>query len=161
QTTFNTKVQFGRIKHYNENQANAENSQQLASKTPPNTPDPRNPANPQDIAPGMSKINNVCNAQKCHYNNCVLEQILFQNLIKSLFLRVATPFGGFEKAPRGITFKLPEVDLNAPRYPELQDPTAKRPTFNRTAQGWISDGMPLILPTVSLEPFEIPESDDL
>ncbi|KAL0203739.1 hypothetical protein M9458_001757, partial [Cirrhinus mrigala] len=83
------------------------------------------------------------------------------SVIKSLFLRVATPFGGFEKAPRGITFKLPEVDLNAPRYPELQDPTAKRPTFNRIAQGWISDGTPLILPTVSLEPFEIPESDDL
>lgn len=83
------------------------------------------------------------------------------SVIKSVFLRVATPFGGFEKAPRGITFKLPEVDLNVPRYPELQDPTAKRPTFNRTAQGWISDGTPLILPTVSVEPFEIPESDDL
>ncbi len=62
---------------------------------------------------------------------------------KSMFLRVATPFGGFEKAPRGITFKLPEVDLNAPRYPELQDPAAKRPTFNRTAQG----GSPMACPS--------------
>ncbi|KAG7225841.1 hypothetical protein INR49_014362 [Caranx melampygus] len=77
------------------------------------------------------------------------------------FNRVATPFGGFEKAPRGITFKLPEVDLNPPRYPELQEPGMKRPTFNRTAQGWISEGTHLILPTVTLEPTNIPESDDL
>uniref|UniRef100_A0A672KP44 Uncharacterized protein n=1 Tax=Sinocyclocheilus grahami TaxID=75366 RepID=A0A672KP44_SINGR len=83
------------------------------------------------------------------------------NTDASLILRVATPYGGFDKTPRGITFKLPEVDLNAPRYPELQDPAAKRPIFNRTAQGWISNGTPLILPSVSLEPFEIPESDDL
>lgn len=76
-------------------------------------------------------------------------------------VRVATPYGGFEKAPRGITFKVPEIDLNPPRYSELQDPTAKRPTFNRTAQGWISDGVPLILPTIPMEPLEIPESDDL
>ncbi|XP_070777674.1 myozenin-2b [Enoplosus armatus] len=77
------------------------------------------------------------------------------------FNRVATPFGGFDKAPRGITFKLPEVDLNPPSYPELQDPGMKRPTFNRTAQGWISEGTHLILPTVILEPIKVPESDDL
>ncbi|XP_071360644.1 myozenin-2b isoform X2 [Trachinotus anak] len=77
------------------------------------------------------------------------------------FNRVATPYGGFEKAPRGITFKLPEVDLNPPRYPELQEPGMKRPTFNRTAQGWISEGTHLILPTFILEPTNIPESDDL
>ncbi|XP_038160647.1 myozenin-2b isoform X2 [Cyprinodon tularosa] len=77
------------------------------------------------------------------------------------FNRVATPYGGFEKAPRGITFKLPEVDLNPPQYQELCDPRAKRPTFNRTAQGWISEGTHLILPTITLEPFSVPESDDL
>ncbi|XP_030280275.1 myozenin-2b isoform X2 [Sparus aurata] len=77
------------------------------------------------------------------------------------FNRVATPFGGFDKAPRGITFKLPEVDLNPPSYPELQDPGVKRPTFNRTAQGWISEGTHLILPTITLEPIKVPESDDL
>ncbi|XP_032388206.1 myozenin-2b isoform X1 [Etheostoma spectabile] len=77
------------------------------------------------------------------------------------FNRVATPFGGFDKAPRGITFKLPEVDLNPPMYPELQQPGIKRPTFNRTAQGWISEGTHFILPTVTLEPKNIPESDDL
>ncbi|KAJ8001247.1 hypothetical protein DPEC_G00192350 [Dallia pectoralis] len=58
------------------------------------------------------------------------------------FNRVATPYGGFDKAPRstGVTFKLHEMDLNPPSYPELQDPRMKRPTFNRVAQGWISDG---------------------
>lgn len=75
--------------------------------------------------------------------------------------RVATPFGGFDKAPRGITFKLPELDLNPPRYHELQEPGVKRPTFNRMAQGWISEGAPLILPTVTVEAVNIPESDDL
>ncbi|XP_031727307.1 myozenin-2b [Anarhichas minor] len=77
------------------------------------------------------------------------------------FNRVATPFGGFDKAPRGITFKLPEVDLNPPRYLELEEPGMKRPTFNRSAQGWISEGTHLIIPTVTLEPIQIPESDDL
>ncbi|XP_037621412.1 myozenin-2b isoform X1 [Sebastes umbrosus] len=77
------------------------------------------------------------------------------------FNRVATPFGGFDKAPRGITFKLPELDLNPLRYPELQEPGIKRPTFNRTALGWISEGTHLILPTITLEPIKIPESDDL
>ncbi|TTH23541.1 Myozenin-2 [Bagarius yarrelli] len=68
---------------------------------------------------------------------------------------------GSKKAPRGISFKVPELELNPPSYPELQDPTAKRPTFNRTAQGWISDGVPLIIPAIPVEPLEIPESDDL
>ncbi|XP_034544450.1 myozenin-2b [Notolabrus celidotus] len=77
------------------------------------------------------------------------------------FNRVATPYGGFGQAPRGITFKLPEVDLNPPSYPELQDPGVKRPTFNRSAQGWISEGTHLILPTITLEPIQVPESDDL
>ncbi|CAL8332794.1 unnamed protein product [Lota lota] len=78
------------------------------------------------------------------------------------FNRVATPFGGFERAPKGIRFKLPEVDLNPPSYPELQQPEARRPTFNRTAQGWISDGTaPFIPPCAAVEPEEIPESEDL
>ncbi|CAB1432281.1 unnamed protein product [Pleuronectes platessa] len=77
------------------------------------------------------------------------------------FNRVATPYGGFDKAPRGITFKLPEIDLSLLRYPELQEPGVKRPTFNRTAQGWITEGTHLILPTITLEPVEVPESEDL
>uniref|UniRef100_A0A3B3DB19 Myozenin 2b n=1 Tax=Oryzias melastigma TaxID=30732 RepID=A0A3B3DB19_ORYME len=74
---------------------------------------------------------------------------------------VATPYGGFDKAPRGITFKLPEVDLTPPPFPELNEPRMKRPTFNRTAQGWISEGTHLIIPTITLEPTCVPESDDL
>ncbi|XP_056587744.1 myozenin-2b [Triplophysa dalaica] len=170
----------------NENQGNAENAG-IPSKTPPNTPDSRNAANPEDIAPGyggpltnipperfnataMPKsyhspweeaiINDPTLAETFKLQMPVLEPKHERPDYKS-FNRVATPFGGFDKAPRGITFKLPEVNLNAPRYPELQDHTAKRPTFNRTAQGWISEGLPVILPTVSLEPFEIPESEDL
>ncbi|KAF6733497.1 Myozenin-2 [Oryzias melastigma] len=77
------------------------------------------------------------------------------------FNRVATPYGGFDKAPRGITFKLPEVDLTPPPFPELNEPRMKRPTFNRTAQGWISEGTHLIIPTITLEPTCVPESDDL
>uniref|UniRef100_A0A3P9MLU6 Myozenin 2b n=1 Tax=Oryzias latipes TaxID=8090 RepID=A0A3P9MLU6_ORYLA len=77
------------------------------------------------------------------------------------FNRVATPYGGFDKGPRGITFKLPEVDLNPPRFPELNESRMKRPTFNRTAQGWISEGTHLIIPTITLEPTSVPESDDL
>ncbi|XP_026060231.1 myozenin-2b isoform X2 [Carassius auratus] len=164
----------------NENQDNAENSANKgdASKTQ---------ANPQDIAPGYGgpltnippeRFNATAMPKSYHspWEEAIINDPTLADTIKvhmpvpepktelpdyKSFNRVATPFGGFEKAPRGITFKLPEVDLNAPRYPELQDPAAKRPTFNRTAQGWISDGTPLILPTVSLEPFEIPESDDL
>lgn len=78
-----------------------------------------------------------------------------------LNFRVATPYGGFDKGPRGITFKLPEVDLNLPRFPELNESRMKRPTFNRTAQGWISEGTHLIIPTITLEPTSVPESDDL
>uniref|UniRef100_A0A3Q2YDG3 Myozenin 2b n=1 Tax=Hippocampus comes TaxID=109280 RepID=A0A3Q2YDG3_HIPCM len=77
------------------------------------------------------------------------------------FNRVATPYGGFENVPRGIKFKLPELDLNSPKYPELQDPGMKRPTFNRSAQGWISEGTHLILPTITLESILVPESEDL
>ncbi|XP_067297742.1 myozenin-2b isoform X2 [Pseudorasbora parva] len=169
----------------NESQANAENSEnKVASKTPPNTPDSRNPAN---IAPGYGgpltnippeRFNATAMPKSYHspWEEAIINDPTLADTLKvhmpvpepktelpdyKSFNRVATPFGGFEKSPRGITFKLPEVDLNVPQYPELQDPRAKRPTFNRTAQGWISEGMPLILPTVSLEPFEIPESDDL
>lgn len=81
--------------------------------------------------------------------------------IAILICRVATPYGGFEKSSRGITFKLPEVDLNLLQYQGLSDPRAKRPTFNRTAQGWISEGTHLIIPTITLESFSVPESDDL
>ncbi|KAG7267531.1 hypothetical protein CRUP_005915 [Coryphaenoides rupestris] len=80
------------------------------------------------------------------------------------FNRVATPFGGFERAPRGIRFRLPEIDLDPPSYPELQQPQAHRPTFNRTAQGWVSDGScpPFVPSCAVVEPeVVVPESEDL
>ncbi|XP_046900461.1 myozenin-2b isoform X2 [Hypomesus transpacificus] len=156
-------------------------------KTPPNTPALGNPPNPENIAPGYGgplqdvpaeKFNSTAVPKSYHspweqaiINDPALAETLNLKMpapeprpegpdYKS-FNRVATPFGGFDKAPRGITFKLPELDLNAPKYPELQDPGIKRPTFNRTALGWISDGSPIIHPTVPLEPMIIPESDDL
>lgn len=79
----------------------------------------------------------------------------------ALCSRVATPFGGFDKAPKTISFKLPELELNPPSFPELQAPGTKRPSFNRTAQGWITEGGHVVVPTITLESVRVPESDDL
>ncbi|XP_017578224.1 myozenin-2b isoform X1 [Pygocentrus nattereri] len=164
-------------------QTNAENAENKS----PSTPDTRNAANPEEIAPGYGgplknvppeRFNTTALPKSYHspWEEAIISDPVLADTLKlkmpvpeprgempdyKSFNRVATPYGGFEKAPRGITFKIPEIDLNPPRYPELQDPASKRPTFNRTAQGWISDGVPLILPSVPLEPPEIPESDDL
>ncbi|XP_066518327.1 myozenin-2b [Hoplias malabaricus] len=169
-----------------EDQTHVENAENK-SKTPPSTPDNRNAANPEEIAPGYGgplkdvppeRFNATALPKSYHspWEEAIINDPTLVDTLKPKmpvpearaelpdyrsFNRVATPFGGFEKAPRGITFKIPEIDLNPPRYPELQDPGVKRPTFNRTAQGWISNGVPLILPTVSVEAPEIPESDDL
>lgn len=77
------------------------------------------------------------------------------------FNRVATPFGGFSGAPRPAPIKALPVEA-LPELPELQgDGTVNRPSFNRSALGWVSAGGPLTLPTLSLEPASIPESEDL
>ncbi|XP_008284262.1 myozenin-2-like [Stegastes partitus] len=78
------------------------------------------------------------------------------------FNRVATPFGGFSKAPRPAPVKPIQVET-LPELPELLQGEAapNRPSFNRSALGWVSAGGPLSLPTVSLEPMLIPESEDL
>ncbi|XP_049923942.1 myozenin-2-like [Epinephelus moara] len=76
------------------------------------------------------------------------------------FNRVATPFGGFSKAPRPAPVK-PLLVEPLPDYPELQgDAAVDRPSFNRSALGWVSAGGPVPLPAVSLEPV-LPESEDL
>ncbi|XP_015200847.1 myozenin-2 [Lepisosteus oculatus] len=159
-------------------------------KTPPNTPDPRTPPNPDTIAPGYGgplkdippeKFNTTAVPKSYHspweqaiINDPILADTLHQKMpipeprpegpdFKS-FNRVATPFGGFDRASRLITFKAPEKDFNPiiaiPKFSELQDQVTKRPTFNRTAQGWVSDGSPAVIPVVPLEPL-VPESDDL
>uniref|UniRef100_A0A8C7JEK2 Myozenin 2b n=1 Tax=Oncorhynchus kisutch TaxID=8019 RepID=A0A8C7JEK2_ONCKI len=170
-----------------ENVDSAENKE--GSKKLPYTPAPGNPSNPESIAPGYggplkdvpAETFNSTAIPKSYHSPWEQAIINDPNLAETLnirmpvpeprpeapeyksFNRVATPFGGFDKAPQssGITFKLPEIDLNLPNYSDLQDPGVKRPTFNRVAQGWITDGIPLILPTVPLEPMPIPESDDL
>ncbi|KAF3837006.1 hypothetical protein F7725_004470 [Dissostichus mawsoni] len=77
------------------------------------------------------------------------------------FNRVATPFGGFGKAARPVPIHILQVEPLS-ECPELQgDAGVDRPSFNRSALGWVSTGDPLPLPAVPLDPTLIPESDDL
>ncbi|XP_042584621.1 myozenin-2-like [Cyprinus carpio] len=84
------------------------------------------------------------------------------------FNRVAIPFGGFGKAPKAPVKSFdvnPSLPIPSPKpaAPAL----VKRPTFNRTASGWVTDSTPLMLPSIPLEPISstsstfIPESDEL
>lgn len=91
----------------------------------------------------------------------------FESLVTTLVtllcsFRVATPFGGFGKAPKPV----PVPALQVEPLPDLQevlqgDPTVNRPSFNRSALGWVNVGSPTLVPVVSLEPAFLPESDDL
>ncbi|XP_057206330.1 myozenin-2a isoform X1 [Triplophysa rosa] len=80
------------------------------------------------------------------------------------FNRVAIPFGGFGKAPK-VAVKPLDVDLGIPKpITPVADPVIKRPTFNRTASGWVNDSVPLRLhlePISSMSSTFAPESDDL
>ncbi|KAM4611575.1 myozenin-2a [Polymixia lowei] len=156
-------------------------------QTPPNTPDTRALSNPESIAPGYGgplkdippeKFNITAVPKSYHspwdqaiFSDPDLKDTLITRMPEpephpeipgyKSFNRVATPFGGFNKSPRPAPIKAPEVEP-LPEYPELQgDSAVTRPTFNRTALGWVSTGAPVLRPTVSLEPMFIPESDDL
>lgn len=86
--------------------------------------------------------------------------------------RVATPFGGFGNAPK-TTVKPVEVNVlpsasSLPPPEAAADPVPLRPSFNRSALGWVTDSSaPLILASATLEPKSarlpmlIPESDEL
>ncbi|XP_052416925.1 myozenin-2 isoform X1 [Carassius gibelio] len=84
------------------------------------------------------------------------------------FNRVAIPFGGFGKAPKA---PVKSFDVNNSLPSPSPKPAApapvNRPTFNRTASGWVTDSAPLMLPSILLEPISsmsstfIPESDEL
>ncbi|MED6277318.1 hypothetical protein CHARACLAT_012122 [Characodon lateralis] len=77
------------------------------------------------------------------------------------FNRVATPFGGFSKAPRPKPIAPLQVET-LPEIPTLHGECApNRPSFNRAALGWVSTSGSVTLPNVSLEPTLIPESEDL
>ncbi|XP_067847015.1 myozenin-2b [Heptranchias perlo] len=163
---------------------------QNTPKSPPNTPDPRTPPNPDSIAPGYTgplkeippeKFNAtaVPKSYQTPWEEAIAED---PELLSTLhprmpeltpkvelaeyktFNRVATPYGGFDKASKMISFKLPKLDfaLLEPelRFPAFQDGTAGRPSFNRTAQGWTSNNVAIVFDDLSLE-ATIPETDDL
>ncbi|XP_069086267.1 myozenin-2 isoform X2 [Pleurodeles waltl] len=165
-----------------------EAGQQLAPMTPPNTPDPRSPPNPNNIAPGYSgplkeippeKFNTTAVPkyyqspwQEAIGNDPELLAALYPKLpipeqalladYKS-FNRAAMPFGGFEKASRLVTFRLPKIDLsplNDPAFALMLNPLRYRRSFNRMAQGWTGEYTPIVLISQLADPTA-PETEDL
>lgn len=151
------------------------------------TPDTRTVPNPDSIAPGYGgplkdippeRFNSTAMPKSYHspWEQAIInDPALADTLITQMpepetqpdlpgfksFNRVATPFGGFSKTPRPAPIKTLQVEP-LPEYHELQGETAvNRPSFNRSALGWVSAGGSVTLPTVSLEPVLIPESEDL
>ncbi|KAE8630613.1 hypothetical protein XENTR_v10000895 [Xenopus tropicalis] len=165
-------------------------NQQISPQTPPNTPDPRSPPNPENIAPGYTgplkeippeKFNET--AVPKYYMSPWLEAIgsepeLLEALYPKLpvpgqkaeipdyksFNRAAIPFGGFDNASKLTTFKLPEFDLSPMIDPAVDmspNPLKLRRSFNRMAQGWTSENIPVFYSSDPILNAEIPESDDL
>uniref|UniRef100_A0A4W5R5Y5 Myozenin 2 n=1 Tax=Hucho hucho TaxID=62062 RepID=A0A4W5R5Y5_9TELE len=150
------------------------------SKTPQNTPDPSNTPNPDNIAPDFispsfgplkqmepEKFNSTCLPKSYH---SPWDQAIYHHNPKLTFNKfksqVATPFCGFggKSTIPAPLFKDPNVEHNPmPELnPQLQgEPAVQRPTFNRVACGWMGASVPLILPTMHLDPMFIPESNDL
>ncbi|KAJ7406750.1 Myozenin-2 [Willisornis vidua] len=162
---------------------------QHAPMTPPNTPDPRSPPHPDNIAPGYSgplkeippeKFNTT--AVPKYYQSPWIEAIrddpeLLEALYPKLFApeakpelpdyrsfnRVATPFGGFERASKLVKFKVPDYNLlmlNDPRFMILANPLAARRSFNRTPKGWTSENIPVVF-IQPAEPNPVAETEDL
>lgn len=80
------------------------------------------------------------------------------------FNRTALPFGGFDKAPKTLTFELPDLSID-PEEPEplpsLQADIRSRPSFNRTPIGWVcSEDNSHIHMELDTIPFD-GETDDL
>ncbi|XP_072261876.1 myozenin-2 isoform X2 [Pyxicephalus adspersus] len=168
----------------------AQQTQQSSPQTPPNTPDPRNPPNPETIAPGYTgplkevppeKFNET--AVPKYYMSPWLEAIVNEpELLESLypkmptpgdkilppdyrsFNRAATPFGGFDKASKMTTFKLPDFEmpsLNDLTFDMMSNPLNSRKSFNRAPQGWTSQNPHIIVSSDIVFNPEVPESDDL
>lgn len=86
--------------------------------------------------------------------------------------RVATPFGGCGNAPKTLVksvevYVLPSAS-SLPPSEVVDGPVPLRPSFNRTALGWVTDSAaPLHLASATMEPKSsrlpmfIPESDEL
>ncbi|TFK16284.1 Myozenin-2 [Platysternon megacephalum] len=169
--------------------SSAEAGHQHAPMTPPNTPDPRSPPNPENIAPGYSgplkeippERFNTTSVPKYYQspwieaisNDPELLEALYPRLFKPeakpelpdyrSFNRVATPFGGFERASKLVKFKVPDFNLlllNDPRFMILANPLSTRRSFNRTPKGWMSENIPIMF----IQPSDsntVPETDDL
>ncbi|XP_029463962.1 myozenin-2 [Rhinatrema bivittatum] len=170
-------------------EGNLETGQQHAPLTPPNTPDPRSPPNPDSIAPGYSgplkeipceRFNTTAVPkyyqspwQEAIANDPELLEAFYTLLPKPeqyvllpdyrSFNRAATPFGGFEHAARLVTYRVPEFNfsmLNDPSLAMLVNPLRDRRSFNRAAQGWLTKNMPIIV--LSQPPAAaVPETEDL
>ncbi|KAB5579396.1 hypothetical protein PHYPO_G00194560 [Pangasianodon hypophthalmus] len=168
-----------------------------ASKTPPNTPDPHTTPNPDCIAPGYGgplkdvpteKFNRTAVPKSYHspWEQALISDPSLADMVHlqmpeseptpqipqyKSFNRMATPFGGFGNAPKAPV-KSVEVNI-LPSASSLPPPEAdsgpmpSRPSFNRTALGWVNDSAPLILASATLEPKSsrlpvfLPESDEL
>lgn len=164
---------------------------QQAPFTPPNSPDPRSPPNPESIAPGYSGPLKEIPPERFNttavpkYYQLPWEQAIGSDpeLLEALhpklfkpegkaelpdyrsFNRVATPFGGFEKASKMVKFKVPDFELlllTDSRFLAFANPLSGRRSFNRTPKGWVSENIPIVITT---EPAEedaaVPESEDL
>ncbi|KAM9329921.1 myozenin-2 [Gastrophryne carolinensis] len=169
----------------------SDSTQQTAPQTPPNTPDPRSPPNPENIAPGYTgplkevppeKFNETAVPkyymspwQEAIVNDPELMEALYPKMpipgdnelppdFRS-FNRVAIPFGGFDKASKMISFKIPDFDL--PSMNDLMmdmppnNPFGSRKSFNRAPQGWTSQNPNLIFSAEIPSSDDVPESDDL
>ncbi|XP_044536933.1 myozenin-2 isoform X1 [Gracilinanus agilis] len=167
-----------------------EGGSQHGPLTPPNTPDPRSPPNPENIAPGYSgplkeippeRFNTTAVPkyyqspwEQAISNEPELLEAFYPKLFKPeekaelpdfrSFNRVATPFGGFEKASKMVKFKVPDYDLlllTDPRFMAFANPLSSRRSFNRTPKGWISENVPIVITPVPTEDHAVPETDDL
>ncbi|XP_019600084.1 myozenin-2 isoform X2 [Rhinolophus sinicus] len=167
-----------------------EGGSQQAPFTPPNTPDPRSPPNPENIAPGYSgplkeippeRFNTtaVPKYYQSPWEQAIgsdpqLLEALYPKLFKPegkaelpdyrSFNRVATPFGGFEKASKMVKFKVPDFELlllTDSRFMAFSNPLCGRRSFNRAPKGWISDNVPVVITTEPAEDPTVPESEDL
>ncbi|XP_025729739.1 myozenin-2 [Callorhinus ursinus] len=170
--------------------SNLEGGSQQAPFTPPNTPDPRSPPNPENIAPGYSGPLKEIPPEKFNttavpkYYQSPWEQAISDDpeLLEALypkffkpegkvelpdyrsFNRVATPFGGFEKASKMVKFKVPDFELlllTDPRFTVFANPLSGRRSFNRTPKGWISENIPIVITTEPTEDTTVPETEDL
>ncbi|XP_017269818.1 myozenin-2 [Kryptolebias marmoratus] len=157
------------------------------SKVTSNTPDTKMEPNPSSIAPGYGgplkdippeRFNSTAVPKSYHspweqaiINDPALADTLIPHMPEleprtnlpryKSFNRVATPFGGFSKAPRPTPVAPLQVEILPEVLPLQEDCSVNRPSFNRAALGWVSTGGPVPFLTASTEPEVIPESEDL